>query len=112
MVGTTIGAYRVLDKLGEGGMGEVWSATDTRLHRSAAIKALPGSVANDAERLARFRREAQLLAALGHPAAVYGLEQSSLCPPPAAARRRRSASTPRRARTPFATPPFCPTAST
>ena len=70
--------YRIVRKIGEGGMGEVWSATDTRLHRSAAIKALPVSVANDAERLARFRREAQVLAALSHPniAAVYGLEQT------------------------------------
>jgi len=69
--------YRIDQKIGEGGMGEVWSATDTRLNRSAAIKALPSAVADDAERLARFKREAQLLAALSHPniAAIYGLEQ-------------------------------------
>jgi eukaryotic-like serine/threonine-protein kinase len=76
--GQPLAHYRIVRKIGEGGMGEVWSATDTRLHRSAAIKALPVSVANDAERLARFRREAQVLAALSHPniAAVYGLEQT------------------------------------
>jgi eukaryotic-like serine/threonine-protein kinase len=76
--GQPLAHYRIVSKIGEGGMGEVWSATDTRLHRSAAIKALPVSVANDAERLARFRREAQVLAALSHPniAAVYGLEQT------------------------------------
>jgi eukaryotic-like serine/threonine-protein kinase len=77
-VGTQLGAYEIIGKIGQGGMGEVWSATDTRLHRAAAIKALPPSVAGDPERLARFKREAQLLAALSHPniAAVYGLEQT------------------------------------
>jgi Tol biopolymer transport system component len=69
--------YRIDRKIGEGGMGEVWAATDTRLNRSAAIKALPASVVDDAERLARFKREAQLLAALNHSniAAIFGLEE-------------------------------------
>lgn len=60
--GQTLAHYRIDRKIGEGGMGEVWSATDTRLHRAAAIKALPASVAGDPERLARFKREAQVLA--------------------------------------------------
>jgi Tol biopolymer transport system component len=76
--GQTVAHYRIDRKIGEGGMGEVWAATDTRLNRSAAIKALPVAVADDGERLARFRREAQLLAALNHPniASIYGLEQA------------------------------------
>jgi len=75
--GQTIAHYRIDQKIGEGGMGEVWSATDTRLNRPAAIKALPADVVGDPERLARFNREAQLLAALSHPniAAIYGLER-------------------------------------
>ncbi len=75
--GQTLAHYRIDHKLGQGGMGEVWAATDTRLHRAAAIKALPASVAGDPERLARFKREAQVLAALSHPniAAIYGLEE-------------------------------------
>ncbi len=76
--GTRLGPYEISSLIGAGGMGEVWSATDTRLHRAAAIKALPASVADDPERLARFKREAQVLAALSHPniAAIYGLEES------------------------------------
>jgi Tol biopolymer transport system component len=76
--GTRIGSYEVTGKLGEGGMGEVWRARDTRLGREAAIKVLPPAFAEDAERLARFRREAQILASLSHPkvAAIYGLEES------------------------------------
>src|SRR3972149_970552 len=76
--GTRLGPYRVLAKIGEGGMGEVYRATDTNLKRSVAIKVLPESVAADAERLARFQREAEVLAALNHPniAAIYGLERS------------------------------------
>ena len=64
-------------------MGEVYRARDTRLQRDVALKLLPASVINDAERLARFRREAQLLAALNHPniAQVYGIEQSHGQPP-------------------------------
>src|ERR1700737_202514 len=61
-----------------GGMGEVYRATDSNLKRSVAIKVLPASVAGDAERLARFQREAEVLAALNHPniAAIYGLEKT------------------------------------
>ena len=75
--GQNLAHYRIERKIGEGGMGEVWAATDTRLNRQVAIKALPADVAADKERLARFNREAQLLAALSHPniAATYGLEQ-------------------------------------
>ncbi len=77
--GDTLGPYRILDKLGEGGMGEVYRATDTKLKRQVAIKVLPASVAGDAERLARFQREAEVLAALNHPhiAAIYGLEEAN-----------------------------------
>ena len=77
-VGTTLGPYRVLGKLGEGGMGEVYRATDTKLKRDVAIKVLPESFADDPERLARFQREAEVLASLNHPniAAIYGLEDS------------------------------------
>ena len=76
--GQTLAHYRIERKIGEGGMGEVWAATDTRLNRPAAIKALPAALAAEPERLARFKREAQLLAALSHPniAGIYGLEQS------------------------------------
>src|SRR3972149_4408398 len=75
--GTKLGPYEVLGPLGAGGMGEVYRARDTRLGRDVAIKLLPAEVARDAERLARFRREAHLLASLNHPhiAAVYGLEE-------------------------------------
>jgi len=67
VIGTTIGPYRVLDKLGEGGMGEVYRARDTRLGRTVAIKVLPQDVAADPDRRARFMREAQAAAALSHP---------------------------------------------
>ena len=75
--GQLLSHYRIDRKIGQGGMGEVWAATDTRLNRPAAIKALPPTVAADPERLARFKREAQMLAALSHPniAAIYGLEE-------------------------------------
>jgi eukaryotic-like serine/threonine-protein kinase len=78
IVGTSLGPYQVVAKLGEGGMGEVYRATDTNLKRQVAIKVLPASVAGDADRLARFRREAEVLAALNHPgiAAIYGLEKT------------------------------------
>ena len=76
-VGDMIGPYRIDSPLGAGGMGEVYRARDTNLNRDVAIKILPASVANDPERLARFRREAQVLAALQHPniAVIYGLEE-------------------------------------
>ena len=76
MIGTTVGPYQILAKLGEGGMGEVYRARDTSLGRDVAIKVLPSSVAHDAERLGRFEREAKLLAALSHAniAQIYGLE--------------------------------------
>jgi Tol biopolymer transport system component/tRNA A-37 threonylcarbamoyl transferase component Bud32 len=75
--GQSIAHYRIDHKIGEGGMGEVWAATDTRLNRQVAIKSLPPAVAADETRMGRFQREAQLLAALSHPniASIYGLEQ-------------------------------------
>jgi serine/threonine-protein kinase len=77
LTGQRLGPYEVLDKLGEGGMGEVYRARDTKLHRDVAIKTLPASFASDPERLARFEREAQVLAALNHPniAHIHGLEE-------------------------------------
>jgi serine/threonine protein kinase len=74
--GTRVGPYEVTALIGAGGMGEVCRARDTKLHRDVALKVLPGPVATDPERLSRFQREAQLLAALNHPniAAIYGLE--------------------------------------
>ncbi len=76
--GTRLGVYEVTAQIGVGGMGEVYRATDTNLKRSVAIKVLPASVAGDADRLARFQREAEVLAALNHPniAAIYGLEKT------------------------------------
>ena len=63
----TIAHYRITAKLGEGGMGEVWRATDTKLDRDVAIKILPAAFAADAGRMARFEREAKILASLNHP---------------------------------------------
>ncbi|HJW15311.1 MAG TPA: serine/threonine-protein kinase, partial [Thermoanaerobaculia bacterium] len=76
--GARRGPYEILAPLGAGGMGEVYRARDTRLGRDVAIKALPAEFAADAERLARFQREARLLATLNHPsiAAIYGLEEA------------------------------------
>src|SRR6185436_19116719 len=76
--GTRVGVYEILAPLGAGGMGEVYRARDGKLNREVAIKVLPEAFAEDPERLARFRREAQVLAALNHPhiAAIYGLEES------------------------------------
>ncbi len=76
MIGTELAHYRITAKLGEGGMGEVWRATDSKLGRDVAIKVLPDSFSQDPERLARFEREAKVLASLNHPhiAAIYGLE--------------------------------------
>ena len=65
--GTQLGPYRITAPLGAGGMGEVYRARDTRLNRDVAIKTLPANLANDPSRMARFEREAQLLAALNHP---------------------------------------------
>jgi eukaryotic-like serine/threonine-protein kinase len=74
--GTTLGPYETAGRLGAGGMGEVWRATDTRLGREVALKVLPAGLADDAERHARFEREARVLASLNHPsvATLYGLE--------------------------------------
>jgi eukaryotic-like serine/threonine-protein kinase len=79
MVGQTFSHYRVTAKLGEGGMGEVYRATDSRLGREVAIKVLPTAFAANAQSMARFEREAQLLASLNHPgiASVFGLEESN-----------------------------------
>jgi Tol biopolymer transport system component len=78
MIGETLSHYRIAAALGAGGMGEVYRATDTKLHRDVAIKILPAEVAKDPERLARFQREAHLLASLNHTniAAIYGLEEA------------------------------------
>jgi serine/threonine protein kinase/Tol biopolymer transport system component len=79
MMAQTIAHYRILTKIGAGGMGEVYRATDTRLNREVAIKVLPEALARDAERMARFEREAKVLASLNHPniASIYGLEESN-----------------------------------
>jgi len=78
LIGTTLGPYAITAKLGEGGMGEVYRARDTKLEREVAIKVLPAAFVEDHERLARFEREARLLAQLNHPniAHIYGLEAS------------------------------------
>jgi hypothetical protein len=78
MIGRTLAHYRVTAKLGEGGMGEVYRATDTKLDREVALKVLPAAFLADPERLARFEREAKLLAQLHHPniASIFGLEES------------------------------------
>src|SRR5262245_6455479 len=80
--GTTVGAYDVLAKLGEGGMGEVYRARDSRLNRDVALKILPDAFTSEPWRVARFEREAQLLASLNHPgiAAIYGVEQTNGTP--------------------------------
>lgn len=76
--GTWIGPYEIVASLGAGGMGEVWRARDSRLKRDVALKVLPVAFAADPDRLARFQREAEVLANLNHPniAAIYGLEVS------------------------------------
>src|SRR5690349_307526 len=76
--GTTIGPYKIEREIGRGGMGVIFLAQDIRLHRTAALKALPDDVASDPDRLQRFEREARVLASLTHPniAAIYGLEEA------------------------------------
>jgi serine/threonine protein kinase len=76
--GTKLGPYEVVGALGAGGMGEVYRARDTKLNRDVALKVLPEVFARNTERMARFQREAQVLASLNHPniAAIYGLEES------------------------------------
>ena len=75
--GAMLSHYRLVNKLGEGGMGEVWKAVDTTLDRHVAIKILPESLATDSDRLARFEREAKLLASLNHPniASIYSVHE-------------------------------------
>jgi Tol biopolymer transport system component len=78
VIGRTIGSYRIVSKLGEGGMGEVYRATDAVLKRDVALKLLPAAWASNVDRLARLHREAELLASLNHPniAAIYGIERA------------------------------------
>jgi serine/threonine protein kinase len=77
--GTRLGSYEILSAIGAGGMGEVYRAKDTKLGRDVAVKVLPEAVATDLQRLARFQREAQVLASLNHPniAHIYGVEDSN-----------------------------------
>jgi len=78
MIGKKLAHYEITAHLGSGGMGDVYQASDAKLGRNVAIKILPEAFAHDADRLARFEREARVLASLNHPniAAIYGLEQS------------------------------------
>src|SRR5215470_20404702 len=77
---SSIAHFRITAKLGEGGMGVVYRATDTKLSRDVAIKVLPQTFAHDSGRMTRFQREAQVLASLNHPniGAIYGVEESAL----------------------------------
>jgi len=79
MIGKALGHYQITSQLGKGGMGEVYQAKDQVLGRDVAIKVLPDEFAKDADRVARFQREAKVLASLNHPniAAIHGLEESS-----------------------------------
>ena len=76
--GTRLGVYEVIAQIGEGGMGQVYRARDTKLNRDVALKILPDAFASDPDRLTRFTREAQTLASLNHPniAHIHGLEES------------------------------------
>ena len=76
---TRLGLYEIVAPIGKGGMGEVYRAKDTKLDREVAIKVLPAALAQDPERLARFEREAKVLASLNHPniAQIYGIEESN-----------------------------------
>jgi eukaryotic-like serine/threonine-protein kinase len=78
--GTRLASYEILSPLGAGGMGEVYRARDTKLGRDVAVKVLPAAFAQDADRMARFAREAQVLASLNHPniAVIYGLEDRAI----------------------------------
>jgi serine/threonine-protein kinase len=78
--GIRLGPYEIIGPLGAGGMGEVYRARDSKLNRDVAIKVLPAAFANDAAYMARFQREAQVLASLTHPhiAAIYGLEGNAI----------------------------------
>src|ERR1700719_1841095 len=77
--GTNLGSYEVVALIGAGGMGEVYRARDTKLNRDVALKVLAAALAANADRMARFEREAQVLASLNHPniATIYGLEESN-----------------------------------
>ena len=77
--GTKLAHYEIVSAIGKGGMGEVWRAKDTKLGREVAIKTLPEEFSKDADRLARFEREAKLLASLNHPniAAIHGFEEDN-----------------------------------
>src|SRR6185503_17850666 len=79
MIGTNVAHYEITSHLGSGGMGDVYQASDSKLGRDVAIKFLPESFACDNERVARFDREARVLASLNHPniAAIYGMEQAA-----------------------------------
>lgn len=81
-VGAHLGPYEILAAIGAGGMGEVYRARDTKLGRDVALKTLPSGFTADIERVARFKREAQVLAALNHPhiAAIHGLDEANGCP--------------------------------
>ncbi|MDZ4775409.1 MAG: protein kinase [Alphaproteobacteria bacterium] len=78
--GSRLGSYEIVAPIGAGGMGEVYRGPDTRLNRDVAIKVLPEAFAKDADRLARFTREAQTLASLNHPniAQIYGIESNAI----------------------------------
>src|SRR5216684_6482496 len=78
--GTRLGPYEIQSQIGAGGMGEVYRATDTKLKREVALKVLPEAFARDPGRMARFQREAEVLASLNHPniAQIYGLEGHAL----------------------------------
>ena len=80
--GTRLGSFEILALIGSGGMGEVFRARDTKLNRDVAIKVVPDQFAVDPDRLARFRREAQILATLNHPniGQIYGIEESGGVP--------------------------------
>jgi serine/threonine protein kinase len=78
VVGKALAHYKIVEKIGAGGVGEVYRATDSKLGRDVALKMLPEAFAQDAERMARFQREAQVLASLNHPniGAIYGFEEA------------------------------------